>query len=251
MLEVAQHAQTGYLTESHPYSESLWFQAVGAATVFEQDWRFLNQVAAAIGIIQVLLAGLLWRWTRSTPLVVTTAWTLAASLWPTGAWLTALPRYASIQFCWRWQPLLAVVCAITAASLPWRKALCVAPLALFLALGRPSSQPPGIHPDLASNLIEMRPLGASHERFPPGKPGLVEVVAGDCVVQPLQVRPSLRRYAVEARTGCEIRVLTYHFRGWEASIDGKAVAVGREPGTALQLLTVPPGRRVVEMRYAP
>ena len=260
MLLVASQAQTGYLAEAHPYVESLWWTASAPETPFERDWAFLNDAAARLGAAQLALAaGLILALPRGPlrcALTLAAAWTAFASLWPTGAWLASLPYYESVQFCWRWQPLLTLGCAFAFASLPARTvlrfALAVAAAAgLFLPLASPSDQRPGETPSVASNLIEMRPLGAGRELFPPGAAGRFETLSADCSAALIDLRPSRRIYRVSAGAPCLLRVLTYHFPGWRATLDGMPLEVRAERETALQLLDIPAGTHEVELRYEP
>jgi len=152
------------------------------------------------------------------------------------------------------QPLLSGACALAYASLPWRTALRLAPLpalavGFFLPLGLPSDRAPGAKPELASNLIEMRPRGASHELFPPGAPGQVERIAGDCRAIPVDLRPSRRIYHVTASTPCRLRIRTYDFPGWSARLEGKPLPIRTELATRLQLIDLPAGLHRVDLRY--
>jgi hypothetical protein len=255
MLRVAAQAQTGYLSQAHPYAASLWFRSGAAAGPFAQDWAFLTQIGAAIGAAQIALAAVLLprRYSVAT-LTPVAVWSLAASVWPSGEWLMALPYYANVQFCWRWQPLLALACALAFAGLTKRHAMwAAAPVSLvvlvFLPLAAPSNQPPGAKPDLASNLIEMRPLGAAHELFLPGPPGLTDVLDGSCTVEPIAILPSLRTYRIHAATPCRLRLRTYYFPGWTATLDGRPIAIQPEPGTALQLVELSAGATLLTLRY--
>jgi hypothetical protein len=260
MLLIASQAQTGYLAEAHPYVESLWWAASAPETPFERDWAFLNEAAAWLGAAQLALAaGLIPALPRGPlrcALTLTAAWTAFASLWPTGAWLASLPYYESVQFCWRWQPLLSLGCAFAFASLPARTALRFAPalaagVGLFLPFASPSDRRPGKTPSLASNLIEMRPLGAGRELFPPGAAGRFETLSPDCTAALVELRPSRRIYRVSAGAPCVLRVLTYHFPGWRATLNGMPLEARAERETALQLLDIPAGTQVVELRYEP
>ena len=254
MLRIAAQAQTGYLLQSHPYGHSLWFASPAARTEFARDWLFLNEVATYVGLAQVLLGIALFLASRFRPLLVLVGCTLAASLWPTGEWLASLPGYATVQFSWRWQPLLSLACALAFASLPLRRAVRVTPLLaavvlFFLPLAAPSDQAVGRSSAVASNLIEMRPLGATHELFPPGGPGRTESLTSGCWAIPIDLRPTRRLYHVSAVSRCRLRIYTYHFPAWRAWVDGSPVPIQREPDTALQLIETPMGLHVLEMVY--
>jgi hypothetical protein len=258
MLQTAREAQTDYLTEAHPYRQSLWMHQDQGAGMFEQDWAFLNGAGAVIGVAQALLAASLLRRRGAAGLLgglpIVAGMTVAASLWPTGEWLTALPMYDSVQFCWRWQPLLALWCAFAFAAarhrsliLPGAVLACI--LGLFAPLTFPLKEHGGKAADLASNLIEMRPVGAPRERYPPGSPGIAEVVQGKCGITPERLEPALRVYRVRAKTACTIRIRTFHFSDWTATLDGLPTPIERERKTALHLVRAPRGGGLLELRY--
>lgn len=281
MLRVAAEAQTPYLAESHPYAASLLGGTRPGATALETSWAGLNGFGQAIAGAQLLLAvALAWR-LRGAPkppslaiLPAAIVFITLASVAPTGAWLTELPGFDKLQFAWRWQGPLAVLCGASLAALPSGRRAAAATLSGLVILGflplatpadRPWQEPqavtriylpqefeevdPATRALYLHNRIEMRPAGADRRLYPPGKPGRIEVVEGKASLVEETIEPSRRTYRVETLAPVTLRLFTYAFDGWSASADGMPLAIRTEPGTGLQLVTAPPGSYRLETKF--
>ena len=149
MLLVAGEAQTGYLTEAHPYARSLWFGPRAGATELERSWATTNAFGQALGVAQLLLATALSWALRGRPkppslriLPAAIALVACASLHPLGDWLSAAPGFAHLQFAWRWQGPLALLCAGALAALPADRMLGPAAFAALVLAFAPLMSPP-------------------------------------------------------------------------------------------------------------
>lgn|GEM_PF-6701232 len=281
MLRVAAEAQTGYLAEAHPYAASLLGGSASAGTALKQSWAELNEVGQAVAIVQLLLAVALAWSLRDSPkspslavLPAAIVFIALASAAPTGAWLTQLPGFDKLQFAWRWQGPLAVLCGAALAALPAGRRAAPATLSALVILtflpfatpaDRPWQEPQTVtrsyspeefeEVDAATralylhNRIEMRPAGADRRLYPPGEPGRIEVVEGKASIVAETIEPSLRTYRVETLAPVTLRLFTYAFDGWSASADGMPLAIRTEPGTGLQLVTAPPGSYRLELNF--
>ncbi|MBI1353072.1 MAG: hypothetical protein GC160_01915 [Acidobacteria bacterium] len=282
MLLVAGEAQTDFLAQAHPYARSLWFGPRAEATALERSWATTNAFGQALAAAQLVLAALLAWVLRRQPkppslaaLPAVVGFVACANLFPVGEWLTSLPGFSKLQFAWRWQGPLAVLCAAgwAAAPAPERRglgvlagliALAFAPLALP-AKRQPTKLPsdlsrvyeldefeqvePAVRAAYLGNRIEMRPLGADRRIYPPGAPGRWEVIEGSADVALESLAPSRRVYRISATTPVRLRLLTYAFSGWRASWNGRPLPIEPEPGSGLQLLRLPAGEGRLELRF--
>lgn len=280
MLAVAAEAQTGYLAEAHSYADSLLGFAGGSRAPLHESWDGVAWVGRALSAAQLLLAAALaWSLRGSATLTArclpaAIVFVMLASTAPSGEWLAALPGFDKLQFAWRWQGPLAVLCgAALAAAPPGRRTLPLACaglcVALFAPLSQPAERPPHRSPNVSrtytlaeqpsiepaersrylQNRIEMRPLGADRLLHPPGPPGAWSVVEGDVDVALQTLTPAVRVYRIEARTPAALRLRTYHFSGWKADIDGREIPIVAEPHSGLQRLSVPAGSHRLTLRY--
>lgn len=282
MLAAASRAKTSYLAELHPYERSLWFAPAGAGDGFSQAWADLNEFGLMVAGVQLLLAAVAvfaLRGKRKTIAAATLPWVaglvLLASVYPVGAWLAALPGLTFLQFAWRWQGPLAVWCVLGLASVPRERltgAAAVFGLAtlFFLPLFTPSDEErpsvadmpnrpltaeeyaevePGLRTLYVTNLIEMRPKGASMLRYPPGRPGRVDVVSGAAEIEATHIGQARREYRIRISDPAVLRLRTYAFPGWTAEWNGEPAAIEREASTALQLVRLPAGTGTLQLSY--
>ncbi len=282
MLQTAPHVQAEYLTEAHPYAESLLFTPAEPRTALERQWDEINAIGGFVSWAQLMLAGALAWSLRGTdqPIsirILPTALALvcAVSFHPVGAWLAAvLPGLDQVQFAWRWQGPLAVLCGAALARLPPGRRAAPGSLAgivvvAFLPLGQPSKRPwltaerpektyelaafaevePAERAAYLHNRVEMRPRGADRRLYPPGPNGRWETLDGTAEVAAELLSPSLRVYRISAGAPVRLRLHTYQLPGWRACLDGRPVTIQAEPGTALQLLSLPAGELRLELRF--
>lgn len=281
MLLVSSEAQTSYLAEAHPYAASLLGGEARAETPLEKSWSGLNGIGKVIAMAQLLLAAALAWSLRGVPKTPSMAllpsaalFVLAASVEPPGGWLTGLWQFDKLQFAWRWQGPLAVLCAGALAAVPRGRRTLPTTLAVLIVLGflllvtpaeRPWQDPqsanrvydpeefehtdPGTRAMYLHNRIEMRPLGADRRLYPPGTPGRVQVVDGQGSVVAETIEPSRRIYHIRARSTVTLLLATYCFRGWRAWLDGQPIELRCEPQTGLQLLSAPVGDYRLEVEY--
>lgn len=282
MLLVSAQAQTGYLAEAHPYAHSLLGSHAPGDTKLARSWKLINGFGQAIAVAQlVLAAALAWRLrNRPQPLAVrilpaAAIFVALASAWPTGEWLATLPQFDKLQFAWRWQGPLAVLCGAAVAALPKQRQgvpLALAALVIlgFLPLVQPAKRPwtapienprphtlaeyqeldPAERAAYLQNRIEMRPLGADRLLYPSGPSGRWEVVSGEGQVAVEELAPGRRTYRIDATTPITLRLLTYHFPGWRAELDGRRLAIYPEPGSGLQLVSLPLGQSTLRLSYS-
>ena len=56
---------------------------------------------------------------------------------------------------------------------------------------------------------------------------------------------------VEAQSEIRLRLYTYYFPGWRATIDGQPVFIAPEPPNGVIEFDVPPGEHLVQLRFGP
>jgi hypothetical protein len=92
------------------------------------------------------------------------------------------------------------------------------------------------------------PLGSTDPQMMPGTElALIEPRNGE--VEVLRWEPEHREVAVSVRGPSEVRLRTYNFRGWTASVNGQAAPISNDTDGA-QLISVPPGKHRIEIRLA-
>ncbi|MEZ5395553.1 MAG: hypothetical protein R2724_22445 [Bryobacterales bacterium] len=276
-------AQTPYLAQSHPYEQSLWLRPPSAPDAYSQTWEGLNDFGLIVAGLQfalvavILLAG--YRQTK-TQVVRCLPWVAGfvalASVYPVGAWLARAPGLALMQFSWRWQGPLAILCAVALAGLPRKRMQAPAVVAMLLALGflpffrgsdalpadvaelspRPLSEQeyaevgPRQRALYTGNLIEMRPLGSPRLRYPPADAGSIEVVAGNAEIEAASVEQAERVYRIRADGPATLRLQTFAFPGWTAEWQGKPAPIRVESDTGLQLVDVPAGEGELRLAFS-
>ncbi|MBI3697764.1 MAG: hypothetical protein HY238_23400, partial [Acidobacteria bacterium] len=126
-LYARSYARPGYLSERHNYLESTLLGPAGAGAAYARDWRSINQIGRMIVVAQVVLAFALayagsgsGLFLRALPWVA--GFSFLAFLRPAAVLLMKLPGYGMVQFCWRWQILLALFCGVALAALPAKRA---------------------------------------------------------------------------------------------------------------------------------
>lgn len=63
-------------------------------------------------------------------------------------------------------------------------------------------------------------------------------------------QPERRMVELDASTPSLLRVATFYYPGWEASIDGDKVPIGTEKGSGTMLVRIPKGRHSLVLRFA-
>ena len=283
MLLTAAHSQTAFLAESHPYMHSLLGADAPASTPMERSWHDINSIGQVLGVVQLGLAATLVWSLRGSPkplsvriLPFAAVFVAVASIAPCGDWLALLPGFDKLQFAWRWQGPLAVLCGAAMAAVPRNRLAapgCLAAITVagFLPLTQPAGRPwrepteatrtynlaeveslqPAERAAYLHNRVEMRPLEADRRYYPPGAPGRWELLSGEARVSALSLSPSRRSYRIEATTPVRLRLFTYHFPGWRASVNGRPIAIYSEPDSGLQQIVLPPGTSLLDLRYLP
>ena len=282
MLMIASEAQTGYLATSHPYAHSLIGGPTSATTALERSWTMVNGLGKAVAVSQLLLAAwLCWVLRKAdqppslSVLPAAIVLVAAASFYPTGDWLTAAPQFDNLQFAWRWQGLVAVLYGAALAALPAGRRTAPAFLTVllilsFLPLLTPADRAwrkndrfertfdqeqfsdvdPATRAAHLHNRIEMRPNGADRLFHPRGAPGRWEILNGEARISAEFLAPSRRVYSIQADSPVTLRLLTYHFRSWQATVDGAPIAIGREAHSGLQLVSLPAGSSQLELKFS-
>jgi hypothetical protein len=90
------------------------------------------------------------------------------------------------------------------------------------------------------------PLGSTDPQIMPSTE-LASIEPRNGEVEVLRWEPEHREVAVSVREPSEVRLRTYNFRGWTASIGGQAAPVSSDSDGA-QLIPVPPGKHRIEIR---
>jgi hypothetical protein len=179
-----------------------------------------------------------------------------------------LPRIQVATFAWRWLAISALFTSLLACATidylwgpvkitairawGYRAALTVA-IALNIwvsvgtvmagALSNPIMIPPANYSDAG-----FTPLGSTDPQvMPDTELALIEPRTGG--VEVLSWEPERREVAVSVREPSEVRLRTYNFRGWTASIDGQTTPISKDADGA-QLISVPPGKHLIEVRLA-
>ncbi len=194
--------------------------------------------------------------------VVTTVMNTAFSIYIS----RLLPRIQVATFAWRWlaiSGLFSTLVACEAFSLlrgrerltpsrawVYRGALAVAiVLTLWVSIGsviagalsNPLMSAPSNYADPG-----FTPLGSTNpQAMPITEPVLIEPRGGG--VEVLKWEPGYRQMAVLVHEPSEVRLRTYNFRGWTASIDGQATPISSD-GDGAQLISIPPGKHLLEVR---
>ncbi|MCB9382973.1 MAG: hypothetical protein H6509_00040 [Bryobacterales bacterium] len=283
LVRASRLAQTHYLAQVHPYEQSLWLGPPSAADAYSQTWKGLNEFGLIVAGLQLALAAavvLAGYKQEKTHLGLCLPWVAGfvalASVYPVGAWLARAPGLGLVQFSWRWQGPLAIVCAVALAGLPRKRIVGPAVFGILLALGftpffRGSDALPadvaGLSPEplteqqyaeigpreralYTGNLIEMRPLEAPTLRYPPAAPGAVEVAEGEAEVEAIRVEEADRSYRVRANSPITLRLATFAFPGWTALWRGAPVAIRTEEATGLQLVDLPAGEGELRLEFS-
>jgi hypothetical protein len=177
-----------------------------------------------------------------------------------------LPRIQVATFAWRWLAIAALFTSLLACATmdymrgpvklaPVRawgyRAALAAAIALNIwvsvesvmagALANPVMIPPANYSDAG-----FTPLGSTEpQAMPSTELALIEPRSGE--VEVLRWEPERREVAVSAREPSEVRLRTYNFRGWSASINGQGAPISND-GDGAQLISVPPGKHLIEVR---
>jgi hypothetical protein len=186
------------------------------------------------------------------------------------AWLWAwLPLLPSIQFPWRFLCVLTPVAALLAAGAANRtfapgtpaaaRALGVAALALLGSnlwlswaeivektyRGTRTALEIAAFPARAQDAAEYRPLAAPAAGFP-RLPKAALLPEGQA--SPVEWRPTRRRIVVDAPLPGRLRVATFFYPGWRATLDGRALPIRAGQSGVIEA-DVPPGRHEVVLRF--
>jgi hypothetical protein len=183
---------------------------------------------------------------------------------------SALPLLPQVQFPWRLLVVLtpaaallaacAAVRAASPASPPAARGLAAAALLLLganlvvsardvvapAALDTRTAARYGADPEARRDAPEYRPRGAPVGRLPvlPRAASLAE--RGHAEV--LAWEPGRRVVAVDARERAWLRIATFHYPGWHAEADGRALPIRAGPDGVIEVLA-PAGRHVVEISF--
>ncbi len=285
-LYAASYVRADILGRRHGYRESTFFGATAGGSGYEKDWQFLNEVGRLIVVAQTVLAFALAAvgrgrdassgnlFLRALPWVAGVA--LLVSIDPVAVLLLKLPGYAAVQFCWRWQVLVALWCGVALAALPAKPGSLVPAVTALLALvffspllSRSTLLPwtdknallPTVGEEMLDampspmralyldSLIEHRPRGSDNLYYLPAEPGRAEPASGAAAITVEEIRTSERVYSIDTASGCWIRFFTYQCPGWTAHLDGATAPIETEAETGLQMLALPPGQHRVVLRY--
>jgi hypothetical protein len=83
------------------------------------------------------------------------------------------------------------------------------------------------------------------------RPGGLEVIAGEGVVEPLSQRLESREFRLVNRTAVEVRLSTYADPHWRAELNGAPLPISVEPTSGLMLIDVPAGSHRLTIKYRP
>jgi hypothetical protein len=246
----------------------------------------LGFVAAAVGALAALRKRdrLATHRAEALFLVFTTVVALFA-MTPASSWLwDILPLVSLIQFPWRLlAPVVVTIALLAGAGASWlerRGEVAEAPgaytylfaLAILvgsLAFARPEMMPvlprdesPLAVLDFETKYPDMRgmtrwserppadndsPLLAQYEAGQPLQRAAIVAGTGEIVEQHATALSASAR--VRADSAVTLRVYTYFFPGWRATVDGQVTEIAPEPPNGLITLTVPAGEHQVELRF--
>jgi hypothetical protein len=189
--------------------------------------------------------------------------------WSAPLW-AILPVLSSVQFPWRLLAVLTPAAALLAACAAARAAAAAAPLParvlggtavvllaanLFVAwrdvVARAHLDPAWAarlagDPWAAQDAAEYRPGGAPATGFPRLPRAQSLVPGGWAVVRAWG--PERRAVTVEAPADGRLRVATFRYAGWRATVDGRPARLETGPSGVIEV-EVPAGRHVVEVVF--
>lgn len=100
------------------------------------------------------------------------------------------------------------------------------------------------------------------EDIPPPAPGMIAsyesgmvdnvvrgAMPGAVQVDVVDYTPHVERLVVRTGNSIELPLLTFHFAGWQAEINGESVPVRAQPETGLIMVEIPPGRHELVVRF--
>lgn len=276
LLNAGEVTQAVEYSDRHPYTASVFFGSAAADSGYQASWEGLHfagkMVMGAQLVLGLALLAALGRAKRDPFIPRALPWVCGfvglASFAPFAGWLAAIPHFEMTQFAWRWQLFLSLWCALglatagrglragaarlsavfpllLSAPMFWASDVSAhgdaGPLPAAITETELDGRSAAVRAAYAGNIIAVRPRGADHTYYLPAEPGRVEVVSGDVMVTALEIRASRREYRVVADSPSLLRLYTYHFPGWSASLGGNPVKIETEDGTMLQIVRVPPG----------
>ena len=102
----------------------------------------------------------------------------------------------------------------------------------------------------AANQFVFRPRDVGTMLYPPvNEVGGAQIVEGHGQLLSQELRNHRRTFSLGNEQPVRVRVLTYDYPHWKASIDGQPAPIVREPRSGLMLVDVPAGRHTLDLRY--
>jgi uncharacterized membrane protein YfhO len=101
------------------------------------------------------------------------------------------------------------------------------------------------------NIIEYTPIWATDtkETLSAESDDKVSVISGFIVSTIKEWKPEKRVIDTEVTEHALLRISTFYYPGWEASIDGKKTPIKIEQETGAMLIEVPKGKHMLELRF--
>ncbi len=182
------------------------------------------------------------------------------------AW-AVIPKLPMIQFPWRWLSILEVsLCFMVGSvfsadgaraqpSVNLKNATIIGFFVFFAAVSLYFVVTSALLPDsLLRRVISVReytPLWVTdRDRIMSEHPvKKVSTVAGTAACGVIYWKSGERKIGVYASTPAVLRLSTFYFPGWEASVDHRPIPIGIEKGTGAMLVDVPAGGHEVLLRF--
>jgi hypothetical protein len=195
---------------------------------------------------------------------------LSAPLWK------IVPAFPMLQFPWRWVSVMEVsLCFIVAKAFSFgdiaglrvtaktRMVLyLVAMLALasFFVLLKSETLPqrfvdrylvPARIKTLVDPILEYTPIWARDIKtiMSEEENKRISVVSGSASTEVSLWQAERRRIVVKSSEPSTLRISTFYYPGWKASIDGRGIQIRIERGSGAMLLNIPEGEHTVELKF--
>jgi len=183
-----------------------------------------------------------------------------------------LPELRFVQFPWRWMSVLAVFAALSTAAMArgkWNWVLAVAAAILTVGCGRylvkhtwwDTEDMPTLQAAIASGegfegTDEYDPLGDDRSELPQKRLRAWPVSRGKHSDEKPDVQiftdvwtAEQRVLRVHAASPARLAMRLLDYPAWRATVDGRAAAIERAPGTAQMIVEVPAGESRIELRF--
>jgi hypothetical protein len=97
--------------------------------------------------------------------------------------------------------------------------------------------------------IEHLPAGVDFEKIESSNIKKVQIRNGSGRVGIIEWKPTLRILSIEGAEPSTIKVNTFNFPGWAASIDGRLTQIRTDEGTRAMIIDIPSGKHFLKLAF--